>query len=103
MPQEEETFEESGVHAQIGQLTGIYTNITSRIVIHAFMGSYLSGELTTSAESEEVIWLPREMVLKRMTHLPGRDRVQDMLEFSGSVLYRSYTNDPYKPVQEKKI
>ena len=91
-----EIHEETGVRAVIGPLAGVYSNIKPPCkVIFGFLGRAEGGELRTSAESEAVGWVPREQVLARITHPAIRDRMQDLLEFSGRVIYRVYTTDPY--------
>lgn len=91
-----EIQEESGVTASIGALVGVYSNIKSPAkVMFGFLGDYVSGELTTSTESIETEWVEPDSVLQRISNPAIYDRMEDMLHFSGRVVYRVYTTDPY--------
>lgn len=74
-------------------LVGVYSDVKSHIVMFDFLCGFLGGEPTASAESPEVAWVEREAALDRIIRPPVRDRMRDMLEFSGPVVYRSYTFD----------
>ena len=92
-----EIQEEAGVTASIGTLIGIYSNIKSPTkLMFGFLGDYVSGELSTSAESLETEWVARDSILQRISHPVIYDRIKDMLDFSGRVIYRVYTTDPYQ-------
>ena len=97
-----EIHEESGVTASIGPLVGIYSNIRSPTkLMFGFLGDYACGELATSDESLETEWVTRGSALQRMSHPAIYDRMKDMLDFSGRVIYRVYTNDPYQICEER--
>ena len=92
-----EIQEEAGVTTSIGSLIGIYSNVKSPTKLHlAFLGDYICGELGTSDESIETEWVSRHSVLQRISHPVIYDRMKDMLDFSGRVIYRVYTTDPYR-------
>lgn len=96
-----EIQEETGVTASIGQLVGIYSNIRAPTKLaFGFLGDYVSGELTTSDESLETEWVARHSALQRVSHPAICDRLKDMLNFSGRVIYRVYTNAPYQVCEE---
>jgi len=90
---EREVLEETGIHVAVGKLVGVYSNVKSHIVMLDFLCDYLSGEPTTSSESLAVEWVDRSEAQSRVTHLPIRDRLRDMLEFNGTVVYRAYAFD----------
>ena len=91
-----EIHEESGITARVGRLVGIYSKTQSPyLMILCFECIWVSGEPETSEESVEVEWVLREDVLARITHPAIRDRVKDMLDGDGQVIYRVYTTDPY--------
>ena len=91
-----EIFEESGIKAEIGVLAGVYSNVKPPTkVIFTFLATYQSGELTSSAESSEVRWVPPDQVLPMITHLAVYDRINDAIHFAGQIIYRVYTTDPY--------
>ena len=97
-----ETQEESGVIASIGPLVGIYSNIRSPTkLMFGFLADYVSGELRTSDESLEIEWVARDAVLQRVSNPAIYDRMKDMLDFSGCVIYRVYTNNPYQIYEQR--
>lgn len=92
-----EICEETGIITSIGALVGIYTNIKPPTkLMFGFLGDYVRGELTTSPESIETEWVARPSVLQRISNPAIHDRMTDMLNFSGRVIYRVYTTDPYQ-------
>ena len=92
-----EIQEETGVTASIGSLVGIYSNIKSPTKLaFGFLGDYVSGELSTSDESLETEWVTHHSALQRVSHPVIYDRMEDMLNFSGRVIYRVYTTNPYQ-------
>ena len=92
-----EIQEEAGVTASIGELVGVYSNIKSPTkLMFGFLGDHIRGELTTSNESLETEWVARGSALQRVSHPAIYDRMKDMLDFSGRIVYRVYTNDPYQ-------
>lgn len=95
-----EILEEAGVQVEIDTLTGIYSNIFRSLVILPFLGRWVSGNLATSEESLECVWVSREEVLARITHPAIYDRTKDMLAFSGKIIHKAYKPDPYVVVQE---
>jgi NADH pyrophosphatase NudC (nudix superfamily) len=66
-----------------------------------FLADYVSGELSTSDESLETEWVARESVLQRIANPAICDRMKDMLNFSGRVIYRVYTNNPYQVCEQR--
>ena len=97
-----ETQEESGVIASIGPLVGIYSNVRSPTkLMFGFLADYVSGELKTSDESLETEWVARDSVLQRVLNPAIYDRMKDMLDFSGRVIYRVYTNNPYQIYEQR--
>ena len=92
-----EIQEEAGVTASIAELVGVYSNIkTPTKLAFGFLGDYVSGELATSDESLETEWVARSSALQRVSNPIIYDRMKDMLDFSGRIIYRVYTNDPYQ-------
>ena len=88
-----EIEEETGIVASLGPLVGVYSNTVSSIVIFGFLCQKIGGETRVSPESLEVAWLEPEESLRRVTHPAMRDRLRDMLDFNGSVIYRAYAYD----------
>jgi len=101
-----EVREETGVEIKVGPLVGVYSNVRSHIVMFGFLCRYAGGEPTPSEESLEVTWVPREEALSRVSSPPIRDRLRDLLEFDGTVVYRAYEyaardGDPTYTVREE--
>ena len=88
-----EVQEETGITVSPGALVGVYSNVKSHIVMFDFLCDFVGGELTPSAESLEVAWVDREEALARILRPAIRDRMRDMLEFDGQVVYRAYAFD----------
>ena len=98
-----EVQEETGIIASVGALVGVYSNIKlPSKVLFGFLGNWESGELSTSPESLETEWVQRTDVLPRISQPFIHDRIKDMLEFSGQVVYRAYTTDPYQ-INEQRL
>lgn len=86
-----EVYEETGVEVTVGSLVGVYSNLRSHIVMFGFLCEWTGkGEPTTSSESVEVEWVTREEAQARVVRPPLQDRLRDMLDFTGQVIYRSY-------------
>ncbi len=106
---EREVREETGVQVAVGQLAGVYSNVQSHIVMLDFLCGYLGGDLTPSAESLQVEWVEPADALARIIRPVIRDRLRDMLEFDGCVVYRAYTFDanevhaPYVVHEERYV
>jgi 8-oxo-dGTP pyrophosphatase MutT (NUDIX family) len=98
---EREIYEEAGVAAEIGQLTGIYLNLSIGVMIFCFLSTYVSGNLRTSPESLRVEWFGEDECLDRISHPVIRERVNDMINYTGKIIYKAYTINPYRVVEEK--
>ena len=88
-----EVLEETGIIISVGELAGVYSNVQSHIVMLDFLCKPTGGDLKTSQESLEVEWVKRTEVLSRIKLPVIHDRMKDMLEFEGQVIYRAYTFD----------
>jgi 8-oxo-dGTP diphosphatase len=99
-----EILEESGITAAIDNLIGIYSNIKRPPkVIYGFLGHAITGTLRTSPETVDVRWVDRASVLSLITHPAVYDRMKDMLEFSGRIIYRVYATNPYEVVEQRYV
>lgn len=109
-----EVFEESGVEIEVINLVGVYSNPKSYLgwdnktiiptkVIFDFITLAKGGTLTTSIESLEVKWFKKEEVLNIIESEWLNDRMKQMIEFDGNILYRSYHSRPYEIYTEKWI
>ena len=88
---EREVREETGIQVAVGPLAGVYSNIQSHIVMLDFLCDYVGGDLTPSDESLQVEWVEPAEALARIIRPVIRERLRDMLEFDGRVVYRAYT------------
>lgn len=77
-----EIREEAGVEVEITGFVGICKNVERDIVNIDFTCRYVSGELTTSEESTEVIWATQEEAFDLITFPLTKKRLRQML--SGS-------------------
>ena len=77
-----EIREEAGVEVEITGFVGICKNLERNIVNIDFTARYVSGQLTPSEESTEVIWAAPEEAMERITFPLTRTRLAQML--SGS-------------------
>ena len=91
-----EVLEETGISVTVGRLAGVYSNVKSRIVMFDFLCEFVSGELQTSAESLAVEWVEAGETLGRIIRPVICDRMRDMLDYAGEVVYRSYEFDADK-------
>jgi 8-oxo-dGTP diphosphatase len=77
-----EVREEAGVEIEITGFVGICKNVEKDIVNIDFTARYVSGELTTSEESTEVVWVTVENAMNMITFPLTKKRLCNML--SGS-------------------
>lgn len=98
-----EVFEETGTRVKVGRLAGVYSNISSNMVVFSFLSTFVSGQLKTSSESLQTEWVERHECLKRVSHPTILVRIRDMLNFDGKVIYRAYTNNPYQILDERRV
>lgn len=94
-----EIKEETGIDIEVGNLTVVSSNIgigvqydgvspVPTIETFGFTGRAVSGELTTSEESLEVIWANRNEVLDLINEDFTKDRTRHML----FMMYSAYSN-----------
>jgi len=74
-----EIREEAGVEVEITGFIGICKNLERNIVNIDFTAKYLSGELTPSEESTEVIWVTPEKAKELITFPLTKKRLENML------------------------
>lgn len=64
-----EVWEETGIHVEVDQLTGVYKNTTRGIVALVFRCKPSGGTERTSSESTAVDWLTPQEVSERMSEV----------------------------------
>ena len=100
-----EILEESGVRASVRCLVGIYSNVGQHLyydeittvptkVMFDFICDYIDGELTTSNETSDVIWVPKSKVLEYITSPASLFRFKNVIEFNSRIHYCSYVTKP---------
>jgi hypothetical protein len=77
-----EVWDETGIHVEVDQLTGVYKNTTRGIVALAFPCKPSGGTERTSDESTAVDWLTPEEVAERMSEVYAI-RLLDALDSDG--------------------
>ena len=74
-----------------------------------YLCEYVSGEPKTSNESSQVEWVDRNGALSRVKRDAIRNRLRNMLEFTGEIKYLAYLVDPnridlnYQEVENRNI
>lgn len=107
---EREVLEETGIVVKVKSLVGIYSNIRKPSIVNMdFICEYVSGEPKTSNESSQVEWVDRNGALSRVKRDAIRNRLRNMLEFTGEIKYLAYLVDPnridlnYQEVENRNI
>ncbi|MFJ6571319.1 NUDIX hydrolase [Streptomyces sp. NPDC091292] len=77
-----EVLEETGIHIEIDELTGIYKNMTRAIVALVFRCKPSGGTERTSTESTAVSWLTPDEVSEHMSEVYAV-RLLDALDDNG--------------------
>ncbi len=95
-----EIREEAGVEVEIEAFVGICKNVEKDIVNIDFTCRYLSGELTTSEESTEVVWATPEEARAMITFPLTRKRLENMLGGSKEAVFFGFQREPFTVVEE---
>ena len=98
-----EIREEAGVEVEILSFVGICKNVEKNIVNIDFTCRYLSGELTTSEESTEVIWATPEEAMEMITFPLTKKRLANMLSGSKEALFFGFKREPFTVVEEFRL
>ena len=99
-----EVREEAGVEIEMGPLAAVWSKVAPPpAVIFTFLGRYLSGELTPTGDSVEARWIAPSEALNEVSNKVMKERLQVLLDFDGSINYRSYTLKPYQTLMERSI
>ncbi len=95
-----EIREEAGVEVEIERFVGICKNVEKNIVNIDFVCRYVSGELTVSEESTEVIWATPEEAMELVTFPLTKKRLANMLSGDKSAHFFGFTRTPFGLVEE---
>ncbi|MBQ8834553.1 MAG: NUDIX domain-containing protein [Oscillospiraceae bacterium] len=95
-----EIREEAGVEVEITGFVGICKNMEKDIVNIDFTCRYVSGELTTSEESTEVIWATPEEAMEMITFPLTKKRLANMLSGRGEAALFCFRREPFEVVED---
>ena len=95
-----EIREESGVEVEIERFVGICKNVEKNIVNIDFVCRYVSGDLTTSEESTEVIWATPEEAFAMITFPLTKKRLKNMLSGDSNAHFFGFIREPFTVVED---
>jgi 8-oxo-dGTP diphosphatase len=99
-----EVREEAGVEIEVGPLAAVWSMVTPPpAVIFTFLGRYKAGDPAGTGDSVEAAWFAQTEAVAKVTGTVMRARLEALLEFDGTVCYRSYTVKPYQLQLEKEL
>ncbi len=99
-----EVLEEAGIEIEKGQLAAVWSKVTvPPALIFTFLGRYLSGELLPTGDSAEARWIAPHKALEEVSNKVMKDRIEVLLNFNGTINYRSYTLKPYQVLLEQGL
>lgn len=98
-----EIREEAGVEVEITGFVGICKNLERNIVNIDFTARYLSGELTTSEESTEVVWATPEQAMEMITFPLTNKRLANMLSGRGEAALFCFRRENGFSVEEDAL
>lgn len=95
-----EIKEEAGIDVEITGFVGLCKNIEKDVVNIDFICKAVDGQLTTSDESTEVMWVNKENALSMITFPLTRKRLSNMLSESKHVHCFCFKREPFEIVSE---
>ena len=98
-----EIREEAGVEVEVLSFVGICKNVEKNIVNIDFTCRYVSGELTPSEESTEVIWVTPEKAMEMITFPLTKKRLKNMLSGSKEAVFFGFKREPFTVVEEFRL
>lgn len=99
-----EIREEAGVEVEITGFVGICKNVERDIVNIDFTCRYVSGELTPSEESTEVIWAAPERAMELVTFPLTKKRLANMLSGSHDAALFCFKREAgFEVVEDRKF
>ena len=96
-----EVIEETGIHARIEDMVGVYQNVSSGVLCIVYRGKYVAGTPTPQAgETMDVqfVKLDESTVADWVTREHFATRIQDALR-KGKTSYEAYEVRPYRLVE----
>ena len=98
-----EIKEEAGVDVAIDGLIGVCKNLDIDAVHIDFSCVYLCGDLKTSDESTEVMWVSREAAPDMITYPLTKKRLRNMLSPDQRIHCFNFTKDPFHVTEENSF
>jgi len=100
-----EVKEEAGVEVEMGPLAAVWSKVSPSpsALICTFLGRYTSGDLATSGDSVEARWFSAAEAVCQVSNTVMRERLGVLLNFDGTVNYRSYATRPYQVLLERDL
>lgn len=95
-----EIREEAGVEVEIERFVGICKNVEKNIVNIDFVCRYISGTLTCSEESTEVIWATPEQAMEMITFPLTRKRLANMLSGDRDAHLFCFRREPFAVAED---
>ena len=95
-----EIKEEAGIDVEITGFIGLRKNVEKDVVNIDFACKAVGGQLTTSDESTEVLWVKREDAINMVTFPLTRKRLSNMLSGSEQVSCFCFKREPFEIVSE---
>ena len=95
-----EVREEAGVEIEITGFVGICKNVGMDIVNIDFTAKYAGGELTTSEESTEVVWVTPEQAMEMITFPLTKKRLGNMLSGDPNAHFFGFRREPFEVVED---
>ena len=96
-----EIREEAGVEVEILSFIGICKNLEKNIVNIDFSCRYVSGNLTTSDESTEVVWATPEEAMEMITFPLTKKRLSNMLKKDREVHLFGFIREPFTVFEDE--
>ncbi|WP_444962051.1 NUDIX hydrolase [Nocardiopsis sp. M1B1] len=96
-----EVLEETGIHVEVEQLTGVYKNMIRGVVALVFRCKPSGGEELITSESVAVEWMPPDQAPERMSEAYAI-RLLDALETNGPRV-RSHDGIRMTPTRQTHI
>lgn len=99
-----EVMEEAGIEIEVGPLAAVWSMISQpSALIFAFLCNYVSGEPSGSGDCTDACWFSEEDALEKVSSTVMQERLMSLMDFKGSIIYRSYSINPYKLQSEMNI
>jgi ADP-ribose pyrophosphatase YjhB (NUDIX family) len=110
-----EIKEEAGVNVTVDQLISVSSNtctyegfngygIVPTKVILGFTCTYVSGELITSDETSETIWVIKDQILDYVTSPYMIERMKEYVNHTNGIQFLQYVNKPeYELILKREI